>query len=541
MRRLLLLVALATTHLTAWCAGYPLYVQALQEEEGVYAIVAHNAGAAPVFLSVQLTDRKNVRVGGLYSGGQKALEPGARETIMLAVPENPQEPMSFKYQTKWVFGRGHQRGEHIGVYRPPFQADLTFETLNSAGEEHRGARLQHAVDILMPEGTPVMAARSGYVMDVAGQVGGDQVTGVAPYYEDLSKLGSYVRIYHDDGTWAEYLHLKPGTVTAKGGQRIEAGTQIAESGASGAANRPHMQLNILKPVTGFAEPISLPMRMEMAGRGLVTVRAGDAMGASFSVEADAQTTEKDPLIIAPVKHGEADEKAGVYSATMRLGKGSEQIIFAGLGVAVTLLGGLGIWLIQKRKRAKDWKEVFGRVGEAVSQLRPKTRRAVAAAKAAASERSPEVPTEEINLRPAPGFLVADWERSFLEAVSLAMPIGYAAHPKVALNRLLSRPLSITDDPFALAVLRGESIDVAIVRQRDNRIVAALEIERDYELINGHAKAVRAKRDMLKRAGVRVIELPRDAGVSTIQTVLRQLAPNDLSVAKKDVNEVAAAT
>ena len=137
MRSLIVVLALMGLSLVAK-AGYPLRVEAVQEADGVWAIVAHNAGSAPVFVHVTLKNKVNVRYGGMSATGPKALEPGAKETLIVAVPEKQEEQMSFDFDTKWVFGRGHGRGEPLGVYRPPFPADMTFETINSAGAEQVG-------------------------------------------------------------------------------------------------------------------------------------------------------------------------------------------------------------------------------------------------------------------------------------------------------------------------------------------------------------------------------------------------------------------
>src|SRR5262249_15917660 len=150
------------------------------------------------------------------SNGAKVLEPGAKETMLVAIPTDPALPMKFDWSADWVLGRGSSRGEHDGLYRPPFPADMTFDTLNTADGGHAAPRQQYAIDIMMPQGTPVIAARSGYVTDVKGEIEGDKInTAAHPYYEtdaERAKMGNYVRIYHDDGTFAEYLHLQDKSV-----------------------------------------------------------------------------------------------------------------------------------------------------------------------------------------------------------------------------------------------------------------------------------------------------------------------------------------
>lgn len=529
MKRLIQAIVLMLLVGKAAAGGYPLFVEAKKEEDGVWAILAHNAGPAPVYISIGLKDRVNVRVGGLSSAGQKSLEPGARETILLAIAENPEEKMSFQYETKWVFGRGVTRSEHTGIYRAPFPGDLTFETNNSSGEEPRSGRMLNSLDILMPEGTPVIAARSGYVMDVAGERDGDKVKGAHPYYEDPTSLGSYVRIVHEDGTWSEYAHLKAGTVVVKAGQRIEAGTQIAESGSTGKVLRPHLGFTIFKPQQGFLEPISLPIRMDLPGRGHVTVKAGDTLGATFAVAPEPETTRNDPLVIAAVTKAKASDKAGVYSSGMSAGqKKAAQLGAMAVVLAIALFAGV-VWLFRRKKQAGTWKQVWA------SLRSPKLAKEDVDAPLGADQsgadpwgRPPSESTTELNLRPKKGYMLADWEGSFYSGISLAMPMGYSMHAKVSLNRLVSRPLSDCKTRQAAAILRGSSVDALIVRDRDGRIAVALDIERDYDAMPAYQEAEEAKRALLQVAGIKVLVVRRDIGPAELKELIERLAPNEMN-------------
>ncbi|MGE1151854.1 peptidoglycan DD-metalloendopeptidase family protein [Pseudomonas kitaguniensis] len=95
---------------------------------------------------------------------------------------------------------------------------------------HTDAKSRYALDIAMPEGTQVIAARSGRVMktenDQAGH-GGDA-------------SGNFVRVQHDDGTEGVYLHLKQGSVSVRVGQRVAAGSPLALSGNTGNSSGPHL-------------------------------------------------------------------------------------------------------------------------------------------------------------------------------------------------------------------------------------------------------------------------------------------------------------
>ena len=520
---LLCLIAILTTN-AAMAGGYPLKVEAVKDENGVWEIIATNAGSAPVFLSVALTNKVNVRIGNMSNNGQvKSLEPGARETLLLALSEKEQEKMSFDYEVKWVFGRGtNSRVEHNGLYRPPFPADLTFDTLSDIEDNRRSPRTINAIDILMDEGTPVIAARKGHVMDFAGSPN-DTLDGSAPFYEDVSKLGNYVRIIHDDGTWAEYGNLKAGSVTVKQGQRIEAGTQIGKSGPV-AKGRPYLQFVVLKPTGGLTEPTSVPIRMDMAGRGILLVKAGDAMGASQSVVSDAVTTINDPLVIASVTPGSSNNKTGVYSSsvvnTAKANGANVGDIWLGLGIGV--FGALAIFLIMERKRYDSWKIVFS---PKARKLANKTDKLIEEANGGNDDINL---TNEFSILPSPGFFVSDWETGFIESISLAMPVGYSTHYKVALNRLLDTNSLNNISLIELVLLREASLDVVIVRSSDKKVAAVLEAKRTFELTLDQKTVLTRKMELLKAVGIPCMQLNKDVGPSEIRDALKLHAKSNIS-------------
>ena len=50
-------------------------------------------------------------------------------------------------------------------------------------------------------------------------------------------LGNYIKIKHDDGTYAMYSHLKFGSITVGEGQKVEEGQVIGIMGASGRTDK----------------------------------------------------------------------------------------------------------------------------------------------------------------------------------------------------------------------------------------------------------------------------------------------------------------
>ena len=100
----------------------------------------------------------------------------------------------------------------------------------SGSFSHTNAKSRYAMDIAMPEGTPIIAARSGVVVKTENSQAG----------RGSDASGNFVRVQHDDGTQGVYLHLKQGSVSVRPGQRVRVGSALALSGNTGNSSGPHL-------------------------------------------------------------------------------------------------------------------------------------------------------------------------------------------------------------------------------------------------------------------------------------------------------------
>lgn len=131
---------------------------------------------------------------------------------MLVVPKPSYQQQAYRYPLPW-------RGGPFRLSQGP-----------NGSFSHTDAKSRYAMDIAMPEGTPIIAARSGVVVKTENeQVGRGN---------DAS--GNFVRVRHDDGTEGVYLHLKQGSVSVRVGQRVTVGSSLALSGNTGNSSGPHL-------------------------------------------------------------------------------------------------------------------------------------------------------------------------------------------------------------------------------------------------------------------------------------------------------------
>lgn len=106
---------------------------------------------------------------------------------------------------------------------------------------HKG-RLKDAVDFIMPEGTQIMAALDGVVVDIKqdSNIGGPD--------KSFDKYGNFIELKHDNEEYSIYEHIRQNGSLVKVGDKVTKGQIIGYSGATGwiAHLGPHLHFDIHK-------------------------------------------------------------------------------------------------------------------------------------------------------------------------------------------------------------------------------------------------------------------------------------------------------
>lgn len=172
-------------------------------------------------------------------------------------PLDPVQGWSFSLRLLAMPGDPRAVHQHAD-YTLPFEGDDWRIDQGWSGRfSHTSAESRHAVDFSAPEGTPVLAARAGVVMQIADDFRGAGL--------DLQKFGAranFVRILHADGSMALYAHLQTDTARVRPGARVHAGQVIGAVGNTGFSSGPHLH---------FVVQLNRGMRLEsvpfrMSGR-----------------------------------------------------------------------------------------------------------------------------------------------------------------------------------------------------------------------------------------------------------------------------------
>ena len=204
-------------------------------------------------------------------------------------PVDPGKPWQFDYTNYFKLGSACSQPNDSFVYQLPFPAGDKFKVTQGYNGtfSHTGAN-QYAIDWKMPEGTPVRAARGGLVVKVKD----DSNTGGPSM--DYDKFNNYVIIRHDDGTLAQYCHLKKGGCVVIPGQVVTTGQLIAHSGNTGFTSGAHLHFCVFKTKNG-RERMTVPTKFQTATDAAATLAEGNtyrAVGVPVDshVAAAAKTT-----------------------------------------------------------------------------------------------------------------------------------------------------------------------------------------------------------------------------------------------------------
>jgi murein DD-endopeptidase MepM/ murein hydrolase activator NlpD len=192
---------------------------------------------------------------------------------MLLEIEAADAPSEVRYEYGYVIGDPAARHQPSQPYRAPFAVAQAFEVTqappNAVTHVTPGSR--HAIDIAMPVGTAVHAAREGVVINVAAK---HFRSGLTPQSMDDA---NFIDILHDDGTHAIYAHLQLDTVRVKPGQRVARGEYIANSGNTGFSSGPHLHFVVVR--NAGMQSVSVPVTVAGPGGASVTPRSGAVLTA----------------------------------------------------------------------------------------------------------------------------------------------------------------------------------------------------------------------------------------------------------------------
>ena len=219
-------------------------------------LLVRNDLFAPVDIELKLENVVNA-VGAPAKPIRWVLPPRSQIRLATLAPRDASKPLTYTPKLRHALGDPRLLPKPY-KYPLPWRGGPFRLTQGANGQySHFTPKGRYAVDIAMPEGTPIVAARGGMVVKIENEQSG----------RGSNPAGNFVRIMHDDGTMGVYLHLMKGSVAVREGQRVESGTRIARSGNTGNSTGPHLHFVVQRNVGlaiesipfDFSQPVnSLP-------------------------------------------------------------------------------------------------------------------------------------------------------------------------------------------------------------------------------------------------------------------------------------------
>lgn len=214
---------------------------------GVVHIYAENHGFVPYTISlraelvnVHCTDVLPVKI---------VVYPSKLPWLLTTLTYEPSQTYSYRYFYPNQYGiYSSSLPDTSQIYQLPFkQASSAVNILNPKDKSQiSGKHYFYYFDL--PAGTPICAARDGIIAASKQDAKGNK-------RHDLN----YVIVFHDDGTYANYLNLMQEGTMAKLGQRVVAGDIIGHS----SVQKHHLHLNFQVRYCGNYVPEELPVKFQL--------------------------------------------------------------------------------------------------------------------------------------------------------------------------------------------------------------------------------------------------------------------------------------
>lgn len=170
------------------------------------------------------------------------IKPHEKDKFLFSLVSLDKLPAEVKCRSEVTIGDPENSFENTNqIYIFPFEEGIERRVNQGYNTRYsHNGWLKYSVDFGMDIGTPVCATRDGIVVDlnVSSSKGGRR---------RYRSMANYITLYHSDGTYSQYVHLKKNGTNVVVGDIVKAGQIIGYSGNTGWTTGPHLHFMAYKP------------------------------------------------------------------------------------------------------------------------------------------------------------------------------------------------------------------------------------------------------------------------------------------------------
>lgn len=236
----------------------------IEDGESEIRILGDNSEVFPISVSLQVTlkgTELKEKLNNFY-----VLEPGTTGNQLVSILKPSNGSWSYQFAYNYSMGDAFAKHNDNYAYQLPFPKGKSYRLTQgyNGRTTHMGI---NALDFTMPEGDTITAARGGKVVRIKE----DSNRGCPK--ADCMNDGNFVTILHDDGTLADYVHLKKNGVLVEIGDSITPGQPIAINGATGFASGAHLHFVVY--TTGEEAQETIKVQFETKPGDRSTLKEGE--------------------------------------------------------------------------------------------------------------------------------------------------------------------------------------------------------------------------------------------------------------------------
>ena len=240
---------------SADCKDDWICIDAVNQGNNV-ALHARNIGDYPITYTLSIHTR-HLHVDGPDTI-TRTLAPGQSEQVMSLTSTDDQQNGDYHYSYEWTIGDKDAVHDDDHLYSLPYAVGKSYRVLQGYGSRFSHTGLEEfAIDLDMPIGTPVHAARDGVVARII------ESNAKGCWEDGCGAYANYVIILHSDGTTGEYFHLQLNGALVEVGEAVSQGQLIGYSGNTGHTTMPHLHFAVYRAATG-GNTQSIPVRFRGA-------------------------------------------------------------------------------------------------------------------------------------------------------------------------------------------------------------------------------------------------------------------------------------